>query len=161
MDLSKLLGDLYEQEAVDHNRRDERDQPSSSGDQPSPSGQEARRPAAGPEWADEARLDEAFASWRPGPPEGAPAAEREMAEVPPTASFPGLEEALAADRFGMESPAAAVEGHADGLSASSATHADAVPVDIGEARAWTRSDDDVLTRRRSGGLRARLSQLRR
>ena len=34
-----------------------------------------------PEWATDAALDEAFASWSPGPPCEAPAAEREMARL--------------------------------------------------------------------------------
>lgn len=61
-DLSRVLGDLYgesEQAAA----------PASS-----------FRPTA-PEWADDERLDEAFASWTPGPPADAPAAEREMSVV--------------------------------------------------------------------------------
>ncbi|MDP8974932.1 MAG: hypothetical protein M3N28_00890, partial [Actinomycetota bacterium] len=65
MDLSKLLGDLYE--------TDETDSP------PGPMSAEPSTPA-GPEWANEARLDEAFASWKPGPPDDAPAAEREVGD---------------------------------------------------------------------------------
>jgi hypothetical protein len=50
MELSKVLDDVYE-----------------------------TKQGAAPEWADEQRLDEAFAEWTPGPPADAPAAEREMA----------------------------------------------------------------------------------
>lgn len=51
MDLSKVLGDVYADNASSRT----------------------------PEWADEAHLDQAFADWTPGPPADAPAAEREMA----------------------------------------------------------------------------------
>ncbi len=61
-----MLGDLYEADE---------DDPSPSS--PPPANQLL---GAGPEWADEALLDQAFASWTPGPPANAPAAEREMAE---------------------------------------------------------------------------------
>lgn len=56
MDLSKVLGDVYETE-----------------DRPAPA------VGSAPEWADEQRLDEVFAKWTPGPPASAPAAEHEMA----------------------------------------------------------------------------------
>src|SRR5207245_1214218 len=36
----------------------------------------AERAPDPPEWADDAHLDAAFADWTPGPPDGAPAAER-------------------------------------------------------------------------------------
>ncbi|HEV7888594.1 MAG TPA: hypothetical protein VGO92_13635 [Acidimicrobiales bacterium] len=62
-DLSKVLGDLY------------------GGDnEPSATPPRDFRPSA-PEWADEERLDEAFAGWTPGPPADAHATEREMAVV--------------------------------------------------------------------------------
>lgn len=65
MDLSKLLSDVY---AHDH--------------APAPASPPvSTSDTDGPEWADEARLDEAFAQWVPGPPDDAPAAEREMAET--------------------------------------------------------------------------------
>lgn len=37
-----------------------------------------RRAGEAPEWADESRLDAAFATWRPGPDRNAPAAERKL-----------------------------------------------------------------------------------
>lgn len=49
-DLSKMLGDVY-------------------GEAPS-------KPAEAPEWSDDARLDEAFSGWTPGPSDDASAAER-------------------------------------------------------------------------------------
>lgn len=45
-------------------------------------------PEEGPEWADEAHLDEVFSSWVPGPPAGASAAEREMAGDNPPLETP-------------------------------------------------------------------------
>src|SRR5688500_2948761 len=63
-DLSRVLGDLYGGEET-------------AAVEPAVS---SFRPTA-PEWADEDRLDEAFASWTPGPPADAPAAEREMSVV--------------------------------------------------------------------------------
>ncbi|MDP8975412.1 MAG: hypothetical protein M3N28_03410 [Actinomycetota bacterium] len=87
MDLSKLLGDLYE---TDHT--DETDSPP-DGMSEAPSSQ----PAPGPEWANEARLDEAFASWKPGPPDDAPAAEREMADHYQDTSPSQLQAALPSD----------------------------------------------------------------
>ncbi len=87
MDLSKLLGDLYE---TDHT--DETDSPSDAMSE-APSS----RPAPGPEWANEARLDEAFASWKPGPPDDAPAAEREMVDRYQGTSVPQLHAARPSD----------------------------------------------------------------
>ena len=66
MDLSKLLGDLYETDET--------------GSPPDPVSAEPSSPAPVPERANEARLDEAFASWKPGPPDDAPAAEREVGD---------------------------------------------------------------------------------
>ena len=49
-DLSKMLGDVY--------------------------GEATPKPAEAPEWSDDARLDEAFSGWTPGPSDDASAAER-------------------------------------------------------------------------------------
>ena len=43
-----------------------------------PDSPSAAREVTAPEWADESRLDAAFASWRPGPDRNAPAAERKL-----------------------------------------------------------------------------------
>ncbi|MDQ1402164.1 MAG: hypothetical protein QOG03_480 [Actinomycetota bacterium] len=64
-DLSKVLGDVYA----------------------TADGPEARRFVSAareqaPEWADESRLDAAFADWTPGPPSDAPAAERALFASP-------------------------------------------------------------------------------
>lgn len=45
-------------------------------------------PDEGPEWADEAHLDEVFSTWVPGPPASASAAEREMAGENPPLEIP-------------------------------------------------------------------------
>lgn len=68
-DLSKVLGDVYGA-----------GQPATPADAPAPAGDEAapRREPAAPEWADDSRLDEAFANWNPGPGPDAPAAERDL-----------------------------------------------------------------------------------
>jgi hypothetical protein len=71
MDLSKLLGELYTAEDDDLVVEAERPQ------EPDPVDT-----ASAPDWSDEARLDQVFASWVPGPPSDAPAAEREMASSP-------------------------------------------------------------------------------
>ena len=78
-DLSRVLGDLYGPD-----------------DQPSVAPPRNFR-AEAPEWADEQRLDEAFADWTPGPPPEAPAMEREMAVVIDTPPVPAarLDEDLA------------------------------------------------------------------
>ena len=59
VDLSRVLGDVYAHSDEAAARV--------------PQGPEA------PDWADDARLDEAFRRWRPGPPVEAPAAERMFA----------------------------------------------------------------------------------
>ena len=160
MDLSKLLGDLYET-----------DEDGAPADPPPAAAQEP--PYPGPEWADEARLDEAFAEWRPGPPDDAPAAEREMANGLPTTSYPGLEAALASHdpvpeydltEGGMaESDLAAdepmIQGDVPYPDPTDLEAADAL--DPIQPRLWTRADDDVLPRRRGGRKGRRLSLLRR
>ncbi len=121
MDLSKMLEDLYP---------DEENRPEGEGTSSEP---------AGPEWADESRLEEVFSTWTPGPPSDAPDAEREMAEV--AGAGIGADRDLRAE-IGGELVAASVEsGGTD---------------DIPE-RSWTRSDDDVLV----GGRRGTFSLLRR
>lgn len=49
-------------------------------------------PDEGPEWADEAHLDEVFSTWVPGPPDSASAAEKEMAGENPPLELPAEEE---------------------------------------------------------------------
>ena len=66
MDLSKLLGDVYDN------------------DMPASGGRERRAEPPAPEWSDEAHLDKVFADWTPGPPAEAPAAEREILIDAPT-----------------------------------------------------------------------------
>lgn len=130
MDLSRLLGDLYD----DGDDRPENEAPAS----PLATGE-------GPEWADESRLDAAFASWTPGPPSDAPAAEQDMARV----DTPGPQLVPQAPPDEARSPERSEEGAPTEASPPAA-----------ERRRWTRSDDDVLPqRRRRGGLG--LSLLRR
>lgn len=62
MDLSKLLGDVYE----------------SSDDAQAPARPPRPATAEAPDWSDEAHLDKVFADWTPGPHESAPAAERNI-----------------------------------------------------------------------------------
>ena len=95
-----MLGELYEQEAQQTSAPEEGPEkgpaepagvkdaavesaaPAPVGNEdPAPVAEEAPAAPDGPEWADEARLDEVFATWTPGPPPDAPASEREMAEV--------------------------------------------------------------------------------
>ncbi len=155
MDLSKLLGDLYET-----NETDEADAPvdASPAETPfaeTPAAAPVTPPPPGPDWADEALLDEAFASWQPGPPADAPSAEREMANGFPATSYPGLQEelsAMALDERTNQTDAEAVDP-VDPVDAVDA-------VDAGPPRMWTRTDDDVLAHRR-GGRRGRKLSLRR
>jgi hypothetical protein len=63
-DLSKLLGDVYD--APTTTVTDVAYRPASPNGNP------------GPDWADDDRLDRAFAGWTPGPSADAPAAERRM-----------------------------------------------------------------------------------
>ena len=133
MDLSKLLGELYQED----------DRSSADGDRDRPKPAEA--PASGPEWSDEARLDRVFASWTPGPPADAPAAEREMASTAPA----GVDEPVLGEDLEREADQAT--GGEDEVA----------PAVSGQARAWTPSDDDVLPYRRRRGRGGRLSLLRR
>ena len=135
MDLSKVLGDVY-------------------------AGSSA--PTGGttvPEWADDAHLDEAFASWTPGPPPEAPAAEREMASHDdPRARrridddlAAALTEALTAQTSSTESAFADLHTQeSDDIVGE--LFAEPIPEPV-PVRAWTRGDDDVLPVRSSGGRR--------
>lgn len=49
-------------------------------------------PDEGPEWANEAHLDEVFSTWVPGPPDSASSAEREMAGENPPLELPAEDE---------------------------------------------------------------------
>lgn len=129
MDLSKLLGELYT--AEDDQVVTEED----------PSPPQAFETSPGPEWADEAHLDQVFASWVPGPTSDAPAAEREMA-------YSHL-------RSSLDEPSADQPPSASPTGAEDGAHGPA------EACSWTRSDDDVLPYRRGRGRGRRLSLLRR
>jgi hypothetical protein len=113
-DLSKVLGDLYEADA------------------PAAPAYQATAPA----WADEARLDEAFAQWTPGPPADAPAAEREFAPVARLDDdiAANLSAALVADEQDGTTPWEEVEALAPSV-------APAPPVQV---PAWRRADDDIF-----------------
>jgi hypothetical protein len=220
MDLSKLLGDLYEAEEVeapadspsadpssadpssadppvadssladsspaDASSAESSSAESSSADlsaadlpmadpplaDPSSMTQVAHTPL-GPEWANEARLDEAFAEWRPGPPDDAPAAEREMANGLPSTSFPGLDAALATHdplpEFDLTEGGMAKTEEAPESAMIQSDVPHPVPTDLDAAdtvdpiqpRVWTKADDDVLPRSRGGRKGRRLSLLRR
>lgn len=183
MDLSKLLGDLYQ--------TDETDSPDAM---PAAS---SSQPAAAPEWANEARLDEAFASWKPGPPDDAPAAERELADGYQGTSFPQLETPYdhgsqddgpnrhhsglpgpelpelsghglngdSVDEQGDEQMAVMDQSPTDG-GVADAIQADQVDGDgddpvTAPSPMWTRADDDVLPHRRGRRRDRRLSLRRR
>jgi hypothetical protein len=116
-DLSQLLGDLYADDAP---------------------------VAKAPEWSSDEALDDAFASWVPGPADGAAAAERSIVEhaldVEPVAAPPMEDE----DWMRESAPAPAMQ-----------------PVEVPEhvepfaplsPLAWSPSDDDILPSR---GIRAR------
>lgn len=137
MDLSKVLGDVY-------------------ADNGSTTGQTV------PEWADDAHLDEAFASWTPGPPPEAPAAEREMAMHSDPVSrrridddlAVALTEALSAspvnpDPVFADTPDVAVELQPE-PQPEPAPAPEPVPF-----RGWVRGDDDVLPQRATGRPRGR------
>ncbi|HUP69806.1 MAG TPA: hypothetical protein VM142_08320 [Acidimicrobiales bacterium] len=70
-------------------------------------------PDEGPEWADEAHLDEVFSTWVPGPPDSASAAEKEMAGDNPRLEIP--EEDISDED--MEAALAAALAEAEQLSA--------------------------------------------
>lgn len=141
MDLSKVLGDVYE---IDN--------------RPAPAA------AATPEWSDEQRLDEVFAGWTPGPHASAPAAEHEMA-AHASGTTVRLDDDLAAaltEALSSEAPVAdavptfpEVEAEPDSLAA--ALYAEpAVEPEAVEPKHWSRGDDDVLVGTPRGrGLRLR------
>jgi len=172
MDLSKLLGDLYQRDEVDAPVDD-----SSTETAPAASAAGASTPSvsyplaaapvpdsppdAGPSWADEALLDEAFASWTPGPPDDAPALEREMANGFPATSFPELEGELSSGDLSTVERSAPGPIH-DDVHDDVESHEDTGdPIEAVPPRMWTRADDDVLPRRRSGGRRGLRLSLRR
>ncbi len=158
MDLSKLLGDLYDTDEADAPV----DAPLADTSPASPAAP-VSPPAPGPDWADEALLDEAFASWKPGPPDDAPAAEREMANGFPGTSFPQLEGALGGDDHLDGSMLSRDLQMLDaGLPGSVQTDVEAAdPFEPGPPRMWTRADDDVLPNRRGGRRGLKLSLRRR
>jgi hypothetical protein len=116
MDLSKMLDELY------HEEEDE------------DSEEPVDREPEGPEWAEDARLEEVFSSWTPGPPAEAAEAEREMA------SGLGNDADLRAELR---------DDDLDTLGSSDLE-------DVGPM-GWSRSQDDVL----AGARRSRLSLRRR
>ena len=130
MDLSKVLGDVY-------------------------AGNGTTTAQAVPEWADDAHLDEAFASWTPGPPPEAPAAEREMAMHDDPMSrrridddlAAALTEALTASPVSLDPDIA--DDHQDPL-VELRLEPEPEPV-----RGWSRGDDDVLPQRAGGRTRGR------
>ena len=165
MDLSKLLGDLYQSDQSE--QTEENDSARDAEEEPS-----TRFP--GPEWADEARLDEAFASWQPGPPDDAPAAEREMVDGYPMTTFPQLEAALSVDARPDDvagddvavddvavgpGPDVPMSGEdVTGTALDDEQHDDPVAV---PTPMWSRADDEVLPNRRGGRRRLALSLRRR
>ena len=132
-DLSRLLGDVYgggDQPADDQGTDGAAEQP-------------ATLAGALPEWAGEEVLDEAFANWVPGPPEGAPTAEHEVvAPVPVTVPVQDthLQDPAESDwLFGTDTVVAAYD--------ELPTEADlpiAPPIPV----RWTPADDDILPQRR-------------
>lgn len=128
--------------------------------------------ATAPEWADDARLDEAFSSWTPGPGADAHAMEHEMSRVPGARLDDDLTATLnaalvdASNEF--EVPAAAAPSYALPGYATDDAVAPLVPVEVapledslhdeafGESTAfeppvapqavlpWSRHDDDIL-----------------
>ena len=83
-DLSKVLGDVYSAA---------RPAPPAVAPTPDEPQTDAAPGRLAPAWADESRLDEAFANWNPGPGPDAPAAERDLFRDAPSRP---LDEDLAA-----------------------------------------------------------------
>jgi hypothetical protein len=113
-DLSQLLGDLY------------------ADDTPAPKA---------PDWSSDEALDDAFASWVPGPAEGSAAAERSivadaLGDVP-RAPAPVADE----DWMAMTAPASLP-------AATDLAGGAVVPAPAAFVR-WTSSDDDILPARRA------------
>ena len=157
VDLSRVLGDVYSHSDEVAALRPVLTQPSPAQAEPE-------------EWADEARLDEAFRRWRPGPPREAPAAERmfaapalalpqQEADAPshayvpgtPAAAFAALDDPLEdGDHGGAPSD---VDG--DALSEAVAdAFTKAVAAEMSGRPRWCREHDDILPPR-SGGRRGR------
>jgi hypothetical protein len=133
MDLSKVLGDVY-------------------------AGNGSTTTQTVPEWADDAHLDEAFASWTPGPPPEAPAAEREMAMHSDPMSRRRIDDDLAA-ALTEALTASSADSDAVLADAPESDHdlvAELLPEPAPEpARGWTRGDDDVLPQREASRSRGR------
>lgn len=173
-DLSRLLGDVYGGTALDSG--------AGGGDSVDDAVVEEARSL--PDWADDDTLDEAFAGWVPGPPEGAPAAEHAAMEGAaasgaahasvsfPLTPGPGTDEGHdesgqpAADDtdgwlFGLT---AATDG--DSVAEALTTPQSAIPTAPGPATPpatvtggidgmpWSRTQDDVLPSG-GGGFRLR------
>src|SRR5581483_7054282 len=140
-DLSKVLGDLYD-----------------GGGEPAPRPANDYR-ATAPAWADEDRLDEAFAEWTPGPPDDAPAAEREMSVVLDMPAVPParLDEDMAATLSAALAEAAtappAPAWDASPILPEPDPAAEAwEPMPVSSGRVWQRTDDDIFPGT-SGGVR--------
>src|SRR5687768_200754 len=135
MDLSKVLGDVYETE-----------------NRPAPAA------ASAPDWSDEQRLDEAFADWTPGPPASAPAAEHEMAAHAPVASVrldddmaAALTAALSGEGTIIDPVPSFPEVEPEPDSLAAALYAEPAPQpEAVEPTHWARGDDDVLVGTRRG-----------
>jgi hypothetical protein len=121
-DLSQLLGDLYADET------------------PVPKA---------PEWSSEEALDDAFASWVPGPAEGAAAAEHSIVagaiDAAPAAVAPVAED----DWLAMTAPAPLPAPVVD------------EPATTAAFMRWSPSDDDILPSSRRAKARFSLSLRRR
>lgn len=138
MDLSKVLGEMYADDA-----------PVS----PASPVASAARPTA-PEWADEAHLDRAFSNWTPGPPPEAPAAEHEMAAHRPMDDdlAAALTQALGSTQVYPEPVFAAHDAVAEAVVEVPETPV-AYELAPAPVLGWTRGDDDVLPAGRSRGGR--------
>lgn len=133
-----------------------------------------------PAWADESRLDAAFATWRPGPDRNAPAAERKLFgeaalapvaprdEEPPRPPRPLDGDMAAALSEALAPTAPVVSDYASGASALSdyalaapaaepavAEFEPAPPPVLVAAGPWQRGDDDLLPGRRGPRLALR------
>jgi hypothetical protein len=103
-DLSQLLGDLYADEA----------------------------PTRAPEWSSEEALDEAFASWVPGPSSDAPSAERSI--VADALGQPAVQPVPTVSDWALDTAPLAVEPVAEPVAERSSR--------------WHPNDDDILPARR-------------
>ena len=175
MDLSKLLGDVYD--------NDDAGTPTRGPASPA-------APAKAPEWSDEDHLDKVFADWTPGPTADASHHERDIVNDAPEA--PGrLDDDLAAalsaalvDAGGpknevaihlpdvdhgevlawpdtdahTEAPEPAADEH---VHPPSEDHTDLMVTAPAPPRAWQRSDDDILPGRPSSGKAPKAHKLRK